>query len=75
MLENEELFPGLDFSGLPDDEISKVLYAPPVIARRSARANELERKMGLRPSFSQGTCHMPESSVNGSNPDRKTMFS
>jgi len=38
-LEKEELFQGLDFSGLPDDWNSKVSYVPPNSLGGSARAN------------------------------------
>jgi len=38
-LEKEELFKGLDFSGLPDDWNSKVLYVPPSPFGGNARTN------------------------------------
>jgi len=38
-LEKEELFKGLDFSGLPDDWNSKVLYVPLSSLGSSARTN------------------------------------
>jgi len=39
VLEKEELFQGLDFSGLPDDWTSKVLYVPPGSLQSCANIN------------------------------------
>ena len=38
-LEKVELFKGLDFSGLPEDWTSKVLYVPPSSLGGNARTN------------------------------------
>jgi len=72
-LEKEELFRGLDFSGLPDDRTSKVLYLLPPSFSGSALALTAVRKgSGLQTLIP--LWNVPEPSVSGSSPDRKTML-
>ena len=73
VLEKEELFRGLDFSGLPDDWTSKAFYPPPSSLRGRVLILIATRKENglqiLIPSAS-----VPEPPVNSSNPDRKAML-
>ena len=72
-LEKEELFQGLDFSGLPDDWNSKALYVPlGSFYGRALVLTAIRKENGPQTLIPSG--NVPESPVNGSGPDRKAML-
>ena len=73
-LEKEELFKGLDFSGLPDDWTSKALYVPPSsLSGRVLVLISIRKENG--PQTLNPSGNVLESSGNGSSPDRKAILS
>ena len=74
VLEKEELFKGLDFSGLPDDWTSKVLYVPlGSLLGRVLILIAIREENGPQTLIPSG--NVLESPVNGSSPDRKAILS
>jgi len=72
-LEKEELFQGLDFSGLPDDWTSKAYIPPGSFRGRAFVLTAIRKENGPQTLIPLG--NVPESPVNGSSPDRKAMLS
>jgi len=73
-LEKEELFQGLDFSGLPDDWTSKALYVLSGTLRGRVLVLIAIRKEN-GPQTLILSANVPESPVSGSSPDQKAILS